>query len=280
MEIEHDAVDYKIRQSREDLQYAADYRRWVESLPEDERQQLASLGLDQPHAPGYSSGVGINGDVGEDAVAEEIVTPDPDPDEDRDWRVAADLRTAEVVAKLISEMLATDPTLGAECLALATGVAYQGASENAIARKYGVSRAAVSKRCIELCEKLGVKNVRAMKSETAREIYADRAVEAHRAAGREITGEPSKAKRVETMGALASRAAAVWRRVKKSEWIKDAGTAELLLARRSLRPCFQIADELERMIREKADSAIVAELEHDLPPRQGVSLADPLRARL
>jgi hypothetical protein len=260
--IELDAVDYKIRQSREDLQYAAEYRAWIQSLPEDERQQLASLGLDRPSTPGYSSGTGINGDVGEDAVAEEPVTPDPDAD--HDWRVAADLRAAEVVAKLISELLATDPTLGAECLALATGVAYQGASENAIARKYGVSRAAVSKRCIELSEKLGVKNVRAMKSETAREIYADRAVEAHRAAGREITGEPSKAKRVETMGALASRAAAVWRRVKKSQWIKDAGTAELLLARRSLRPCFQIADELAAMIRKQDDPAILAELDRDL----------------
>ena len=259
--LEPDKVDYRIRQSREDLQYATTYRAWVESLPEDERQQLASLGLENPSCPGYSSGVGINGDAADDAIAEEIVAPDTDAD--RDWRVAADLRTAEVVGKLISELLANDATLATECLALVSGIAYTGASENAIAKRYGVSRAAVSKRCIELAERLGVKNFRAMKSDLAREVYAERAVEVHRQAGR-IATEPPRGRRIETIAGLASRIAGIWRRIQKSQWVRDTTAAELLVVRRSLRPAFQVADELERLLREKADPTIVAELDRDL----------------
>jgi hypothetical protein len=269
--LEADSADYKVRQSREEIEYAREYEKWIHSLPPDERRELASLGLDRPSAPGWSSGPALGLDAAELAVAEEVAAPDPDPTADHDWRVAADLRTAEAIAKLVCELLANDPTLGIECLALSTGIAYEGASEISIAKKYGVSRAAVSKRCIELAERLGVKNVRAMKSETAREIYRERAVEVHRAAGREATGNPPRASRVETMGALAARIAANWRRVSKSRWLKDATAAELLLARRSLRPAFQVADELTAMIRAKDDRAILRELDRDLAtPPQGI----------
>jgi hypothetical protein len=259
--LEPDKVDYRIRQSREDLRYTADYRAWVESLPDDERAQLAALGLEQPHAPGYSSGVGISGDAADNAIAEEIVAPDPD--EKHDWKVAADLRCAEVVGKLISELLANDATLATECLALVCGIGYTGASENAIAKRYGVSRAAVSKRCIELAERLGVKNFRAMKSDLAREVYAERAVEVHRQAGR-IATEPPRGRRIETIAGLASRIAGIWRRIQKPQWVRDTTAAELLVVRRSLRPAFQVAADLERMIREQADPAILAELDRDL----------------
>ena len=279
--LEADSADYKVRQSREEIEYAKSYREWVESLPPQERRQLASLNLDKPSAPGWSSGPALGTDAAELAIAEEIVAPDPDPDADHDWRVAADLRTAEVIAKLVCELLANDPTLGVECLALSTGVGYEGASEISIARKYGVSRAAVSKRCIELSERLGVKNRRALKSEEAREIYRERAVEVHRQAGREATGNPPRASRVETMGALAARIAANWRRVSKSRWLKDAGAAELLLARRSLRPAFQVADELECRIREQGDRGIITELDRDLaPPPKESFRPPPPKARL
>ena len=261
--IELDDADYKIRQSREELEYAREYEKWIQSLPPEERRELASLGLDKPSAPGWSSGPALGLDAAELAVAEEVAAP-ADDEEIHDWRVASDLRVAEAINKLLSEFLANDPSLAVECLALATGIAYEGSSEVAIARKYSVTRAAVSKRCLELAERLGVKNVRAMKSETAREIYAERAIAVHRAAGRELTGETNRASRVQTMGAFASRAAAVWARVKKSQWIKNAGAAELLLARRSLRPAFQVADELTAMIREKGDRGITRELDRDL----------------
>jgi hypothetical protein len=115
-----------------------------------------------------------------------------------------------------------------------------------------------------LSERLGVKNPRPMKTERAREIYRDRAVEVHRRAGHEIAGEPHRGAKVETLNSHASRIAGIWTRLQKSDWIKSASAAELLLARRSLRPAFQVADELERMIREKGDRGIIRELEHDL----------------
>ena len=265
--LEADSADYKVRQSREEIEYAKSYREWVESLPPQERRELAALNLDKPHAPGYSSGTGLDIDVADLAVFEEVAAP-AEGEEIHDWQTAADLRTAEVIAKLVSEILATDPSITIECLALVTGVGYLGSSESDLARKYGLTRAAVSKKCIELSERLGIKNHRAMRTQQAREVYADRAIEAHRAAGREVTGETPRAQRVETLGMHSSRAAAVWRRVKKSEWIRYATAAELLLARRSLRPCFEIAHELTALIRAKDDRAILRELNRDLatPP--------------
>jgi protein-L-isoaspartate O-methyltransferase len=72
--------------------------------------------------------------------------------------------------RLVGFMLAdTHPALGIECLALVTGIGYQGASMAEIARRHGVTRAAVSKRCVELCEAFGVPPVRAMRPEKSRE---------------------------------------------------------------------------------------------------------------
>jgi hypothetical protein len=41
-----------------------------------------------------------------------------------------------------------------------------------IARRHGLTRAAVSKRCIELSDMLGIHASRAMKSEEARKAYS------------------------------------------------------------------------------------------------------------
>jgi hypothetical protein len=103
-----------------------------------------------------------------------------------------------------------------------------------------------------------------MKTERAREIYRDRAVEVHRRAGHEIAGEPHRGAKVETLGSHGSRIAGIWTRLQKSDWIKSASAAELLLARRSLRPVFQVADELAQLIRATGDRQIIAQLEHDL----------------
>jgi hypothetical protein len=74
-----------------------------------------------------------------------------------------------VVRRLVGFMLAdTHPALGAECMALVTGIGYQGCSMADIARRHHVTRAAVSKRCVELCEAFGIPPVRAMRSEINR----------------------------------------------------------------------------------------------------------------
>jgi hypothetical protein len=261
--LEADSADYLIRQSREEIEYAREYEKWIQSLPPEERRELAALGLDSPEIPKRSAGIGVSRDAAEQSTAQtidEIAAPDPD-----EGISEADLRTCEVIQKLIGELIVDrNPALAIECLALTSGIAYEGNSMIAIAKRHGLTRAAVSKRCIELSERLGVKNLRPMKTERAREIYRDRAVEVHRRAGHEIAGEPHRGAKVETLGSHGSRIAGIWTRLQKSDWIKSASAAELLLARRSLRPAFQVADELERMIREKGDRGIIRELEHDL----------------
>jgi DNA polymerase-1 len=60
-----------------------------------------------------------------------------------------------------------------ECIALVSGLNYSGASMTQIAAKHGITRAAVSKRCVELTELLGIRPSRAMRSLTARKRYRD-----------------------------------------------------------------------------------------------------------
>ena len=75
-----------------------------------------------------------------------------------------------MVRRLVGLMLAdTNPALGVECMALVTGIGYEGSSMAEIARRHGVTRAAVSKRCVDLCDAFGVPPVRAMRPEKNRE---------------------------------------------------------------------------------------------------------------
>jgi hypothetical protein len=255
--------DYHQRQATLDQEYAKEYAAWLDTLSAEERQQLEGLGLDSPDLPRRSAGIGLSRDAAEQSAAQtldEIAAPDPDPSV-----TEADLRVCEVIQKLIGELIVDkNPRLAIECLALTTGIAYEGNSMIGLAKRHGLTRAAVSKRCIELSERIGVKNPRPMKSESAREIYRDRAIAVHREAGREIAGEPHRGAKVETIGSHSSRIAGIWTRLQKSDWIKSASAAELLLARRSLRPAFQVADELARLIRSKNDPAITAQLEADM----------------
>lgn len=75
-----------------------------------------------------------------------------------------------MVRRLVGLMLAdSNPALGVECMALVTGIGYEGSSMAEIARRHGVTRAAVSKRCVDLCDSFGIPPVRAMRPETNRE---------------------------------------------------------------------------------------------------------------
>jgi hypothetical protein len=61
--------------------------------------------------------------------------------------------------------------LALDCLAVVTGLSYEGDSMTEIALRYDITRAAVSKRCVELTKALGLKPSRAMRSLAARESY-------------------------------------------------------------------------------------------------------------
>jgi DNA-binding CsgD family transcriptional regulator len=256
--LEADSADYRIRQSAAEIEYAKSYRSWVDSLPPEERRELAALGLDSPELPRRSAGVGLSCDAAEQGAAQsfdEIAAPDPD-----EGISTGDLRIMEALQKLIGELVTDrNPRLATECLALVCSIAYQGNSLTEIAARHGLSRAAISKRCLEMSERLGVKNRRALRSDHAREAYAEARIASLKKQGK--IHEPTR--REPLVGQSAARCKVAFDKL-RPEWIKTASAAELLLARRSLRPAFQVADELERMIREKGDRGIIRELEHDL----------------
>jgi hypothetical protein len=60
------------------------------------------------------------------------------------------------------------PALSISCLSLITGIGYEGKSMAQIARETMVSRAAVSRRCVDLCNLLGIPPTRAMRNESGR----------------------------------------------------------------------------------------------------------------
>jgi hypothetical protein len=250
--------DYHQRQATLDQKYAREYAAWLDTLSAEERQQLEGLGLDSPDLPRRSAGIGLSRDAAEQSAAqtlEEIAAPDPD-----EGISPGDLRIMEALQKLIGELVTDrNPRLAVECLALTTGIAYAGNSLTEIAARHGLTRAAVSKRCLELSERLGVKNRRALRSDHAREAYAEARIASLKKQGK--THEPTR--RELLVGQSAVRCKVAFDKL-RPEWLKGATGAELLLARRSLRPVFQVADELERMIREKGDKAIIAQLEADL----------------
>lgn len=66
--------------------------------------------------------------------------------------------------KLVGLMLSdSKPSLGIECLSLVTGIGYQGASMEDIARRHRMTRAAVSRRCNEIADMFGLSGIRAMR---------------------------------------------------------------------------------------------------------------------
>jgi hypothetical protein len=250
--------DYHQRQAAADQEYQQAYTAWLNSMTPQERQQLEGLGLGEAEIPKRSAGIGVSRDAAEQSGAsclDEIAAPDPD-----EGLSTGDLRIMEALQKLIGELVTDrNPRLAIECLALVSSIAYQGNSLTEIAARHGLTRAAVSKRCLELSERLGVKNRRALRSDHAREAYAEARIASLKKQGK--THEPTR--REPLVGQSAVRCKVAFDKL-RPEWLKGATGAELLLCRRSLRPAFQVADELERMIRATGDRQIIAQLEHDL----------------
>ena len=261
--------DYHQRQATLDQEYAKEYAAWLDTLSPQERQQLAALGLDSPEIPKRSAGIGLSCDAAEQSAAsclDEIIDESAGPQEHDDdfWKVAADLRAGEAIIRIVSEILGGgNAALTTECLALATGVAYQGASESAIAKKFGITRAAVSKRCIEIAERVGVRNHRAMRTGRACSAYSRARIESLTQQGVTYDPERLRRERREVFSQISAKLAVAFDKL-RPEWLKTATPAELLLAKRSLRPVFAIADELERLIRSKNDPAITRQLEADM----------------
>lgn len=158
--------------------YVRQYNAWIAGMSEAERAQAAALGVDKPMPEDYRShGIGLDADLAEskelsyqpDIAAlidqEELAAVSTDLDEvgEKLW---------DVMRRLVGEFLDTpNRSLTAECLAAVSGMSYTGDSITEIAKRHRLTRAAVSKRCVELTNKLKLLPSRTMRSLTARQAY-------------------------------------------------------------------------------------------------------------
>jgi hypothetical protein len=175
--------DYSHRQKAKDAEYAREYRAWIDSLQADERRKLEAQGLAEPVVAHHGNG-SAKGDAADSPLMREgddpAVMPEPEPeiattdasDAERIW---------DVVRRVVAEVISHDNArLTAECIALASGFSYEGSSMTDIAKRHGITRAAISKRCVELTEMLDLRPSRAMRSLTARKSYRSARIQSTR----------------------------------------------------------------------------------------------------
>jgi len=174
------ADDYARRQANKDAAYAREYEAWLATLTPEERYRVKQLGLESAMLPKDGASGGRDEDAADSPLAsvaaEKIIESVADTSEpDQPLGDAANSEQIwDVLRRLIGELLAErNARLTLECVALVSGLSFVGDSMSAIARRHGVTRAAVSKRCIELTERLRVMPSRAMRSLTARHAYRD-----------------------------------------------------------------------------------------------------------
>ncbi|MBN8459394.1 MAG: hypothetical protein J0M04_16320 [Verrucomicrobia bacterium] len=167
--------DYSQRQKAKDAEYERQYREWVASLPPEERRKLGSNGLDRPDTARHGSG-SAKGDAADSPLMrvgdDPALVPDPEPERKPAPPPDAE-QTWDALRRMLGEIISRDNArLTAECFAIAAGLTFSGGdSMMDVARRHGVTRAAVSKRCVELTELLGLRPSRAMRSLTARQAY-------------------------------------------------------------------------------------------------------------
>ncbi|MBN8457377.1 MAG: hypothetical protein J0M04_06000 [Verrucomicrobia bacterium] len=175
--------DYASRQSARDAEYERDYGAWVKSMTAEERRKAEKLGVLKPCVQRHGSGAPDH-DIADSPTASH--TPDiaalvdHEPDE---AAPANDMGTAtRILRHLVADIVAEDNTrLTIECLAIALGLrVYAGDSMTEIANRHGITRAAVSKRCVDITNRLNLQPSRAMRSKRARQTYRKAQLKRHR----------------------------------------------------------------------------------------------------
>lgn len=164
--------EYSARQSERDAQYERDYRAWIDSLSPEERRKHEEAGVAEPMLARHG-----NGSPDRDLADSPLASHTPDIAalvDHEDEELPESLRDAtEILRHLVADLVSEgNMRLTIECLALALGLsAYNGESMTEIAKRHGVTRAAVSKRCVDITERLNLPPSRAMRSELARKTY-------------------------------------------------------------------------------------------------------------
>ena len=175
--------DYTRRQAAKDAEYQREYKAWIKSLPADERRELEAQGLASPCLQRHGNGAPDH-DMAESSAAS--YTPDIAAMVDHESEEAEptnDMRGAtRILRHLVADLVAEGNTrLTIECLAIALGLrVYAGDSMTEVANRHGVTRAAVSKRCVDITTRLNLQPSRAMRSKRARQTYRNSQLKRYR----------------------------------------------------------------------------------------------------
>jgi hypothetical protein len=188
--------DYAKKQAKMDAQYERDYEAWVKSMTRDERREAEKLGLLKPCLQRHGNGAADH-DMAESSRASH--TPDIAALVDHEGENAGAVThdAIDALRLFVADLIAEGNTrLTVECLAVALGLsAYNGESMTAIAHRHGVTRAAVSKRCVDIITHLSLPPSRAMRSEKARKIYRNSRIKNHKKKNHEHRYRPARNRR-------------------------------------------------------------------------------------
>jgi hypothetical protein len=166
--------DYEDRQRERDREYADAWGK----LSAKERRQLAKMGITGPDLPVYHTGKHDQETLLDRCVAPVVTSTEPAASSANDTAVSDETQAA--IRRLVGELLARDNArLTIECLCLVTNIGYDGSTMTAIGRRCGVTRAAVSKRCVDVSNAMNLPPSRAMRRLTARATYGLRARKHH-----------------------------------------------------------------------------------------------------
>ena len=176
--------DYAKKQSRRDAQYEREYETWVRSMTPDERRHAESLGVLKPCIQRHG-----NGAADHDMADSPLASHEPDmaalvDHESAEPDTQSMVSATDILRRLVADIVYEDNTrLTIDCLSIALGLrVYEGDSMTKVAKRHGITRAAVSKRCVDITERLKLPPSRAMRSEQARTIYRRSQLKRHRTA--------------------------------------------------------------------------------------------------
>jgi hypothetical protein len=156
--------------------YVRAYADWTASMSEADLAKLAALGLDKPLVDNHhATGIGLDGDMADSSAAS--YTPDimaqVEPETQANDQGPFDSEVLwDALRRMLGELLnQKNAKLTLECFALVSGASFLGDSMTAIAQRHGMTRAAVSKRCIDIARELNLPPSRSMRAATARQSY-------------------------------------------------------------------------------------------------------------
>jgi len=160
--------DYDQRKAAMDAEYASALGAHLRSLSPEERKAFERAGITGPMVSYHGSG-SPGGDIAESSLASHH--PDIADLIDGNGGTAEPDRcsAADAVRHTIAYLQSKVVSLQIDCFAYVTNVSsYDGVTQADIAERHGVSRAAVSKICIEICEEFNLRPPPGMRSKKTR----------------------------------------------------------------------------------------------------------------